>query len=99
MFAGEQSSARVALVGAFTAAPMVALAVAVPVEWGWGLSWLDVGLAVVTIGFHRYLTHGAFRADRSLGSVSTDTTQPACSLHTSIRSWPGRSGRRSTSAR
>ncbi|HTI22843.1 MAG TPA: acyl-CoA desaturase [Kutzneria sp.] len=78
IFAGEQSSGRIALVGAFTAAPMVALAVAVPVAWGWGLSWLDVGLAVffycltclgVTIGFHRYLTHGAFRANRVLRIV------------------------------
>ena len=40
--------------------PMVALVVAVPLAWGWGLSWLDVGLVVgfyflsglgVTVGF------------------------------------------------
>jgi stearoyl-CoA desaturase (delta-9 desaturase) len=43
--------------------------------WGWGLSWLDVGLAVgfyflsgfgITAGFHRYFTHRAFKADRGL---------------------------------
>nr|WP_263254074.1 acyl-CoA desaturase [Saccharopolyspora rosea] len=54
---------------------MVALAIAVPVAWGWGLSWIDVALAVffyclsglgVTIGFHRYFTHGAFKAKRAL---------------------------------
>ncbi|AHH98763.1 acyl-CoA desaturase [Kutzneria albida] len=75
MFAGEQSTARIALVVVFTAVPMLALAAAVPAAWGWGLSWLDIGLAVVfycltclgvTIGFHRYLTHGAFRANRAL---------------------------------
>jgi stearoyl-CoA desaturase (delta-9 desaturase) len=75
MFAGEQSTSRLVLVGVFTAVPMLALAVAVPAAWGWGLSWLDIGLAVffysltclgVTIGFHRYFTHGAFKADRAL---------------------------------
>jgi stearoyl-CoA desaturase (delta-9 desaturase) len=43
----------------------------VPLAWGWGLSWTDVVLTVVfyaltclgvTVGFHRYLTHGAFKA-------------------------------------
>ena len=48
---------------------------AVPVMWGWGLSWLDVGLFVafyvptllgVTVGYHRYFTHGSFKATRPL---------------------------------
>ena len=55
--------------------PFLALVAAVPLAWGWGLSWLDVGMAValyvwtmlgVTVGFHRYFTHGAFRAVRGL---------------------------------
>ena len=75
MFAGEQSTSRMVLVGVFTAVPMLALAAAVPAAWGWGLNWLDVGLAAVfysltclgvTIGFHRYFTHGAFKANRAL---------------------------------
>jgi stearoyl-CoA desaturase (delta-9 desaturase) len=75
MFAGEQSTSRMVLVGVFTAVPMLALAATVPAVWGWGLSWLDIGLAAffycltclgVTIGFHRYLTHGAFKANRML---------------------------------
>ena len=42
---------------------------------GLGLSWLDVGLAVgfyfftllgVTVGYHRYFTHGSFKAERPL---------------------------------
>ncbi len=54
---------------------MLALLAAVPLVWGWGLSWLDVGLAVgfylfsglgVTVGFHRYFTHRAFKAKRGL---------------------------------
>ncbi len=39
--------------------------------WGWGLSWLDLGLpsgfyVVSTLGYHRYFTHGAFTAARPL---------------------------------
>ena len=55
--------------------PFLALLGAVPVAWGWGLSWVDVGIAVVfyfvsgfgvTVGFHRYFTHGSFKAVRWL---------------------------------
>ena len=43
--------------------------------WGTGLSWIDVTLGVVfyaisghgiTVGFHRYFTHGSFKANRPL---------------------------------
>jgi stearoyl-CoA desaturase (delta-9 desaturase) len=59
----------------FTIGPMMALAAAVPLAWGWGLSWLDVGLFIgfyllsalgVTVGYHRYFTHRAFTANRGL---------------------------------
>nr|WP_242625378.1 acyl-CoA desaturase [Krasilnikovia cinnamomea] len=55
--------------------PFAALVVAVPLAWGWGVSWTDVAIAAtayivtgfgVTIGFHRYLTHGAFKTSRWL---------------------------------
>ena len=45
------------------------------VLWGTGLSWVDITLAVVfyaisghgiTVGFHRYFTHGSFKANRPL---------------------------------
>lgn len=59
----------------FIGVPFVALIAAVPLLWGWGVSWLDLGLMVamyfigchgITIGFHRYFTHGSFKARRPL---------------------------------
>ena len=55
--------------------PFVAVLAAVPLAWGWGLGWVDIALLVVfyyvsgmgvTIGFHRYLTHGSFKATKPL---------------------------------
>jgi stearoyl-CoA desaturase (delta-9 desaturase) len=57
------------------AAPLLAVLAAVPVAWGWGLGWHDIVIALVmyaisghgiTVGFHRYFTHGAFKAKTSL---------------------------------
>src|ERR1044071_4615054 len=59
----------------FILGPFLALLAAIPFTWGWGLGWVDVGLAVffstatclgVTVGFHRYFTHRAFKAGRPL---------------------------------
>jgi stearoyl-CoA desaturase (Delta-9 desaturase) len=70
---GKQSTGILAALWAFVIIPFVALLAAVPVAWGWGLSWLDVAIFVVlyniagfgiTVGFHRYLTHGSFKAKR-----------------------------------
>jgi stearoyl-CoA desaturase (delta-9 desaturase) len=61
--------------GAFILVPFVALVAAVPVAWGWGLGWRDLAIAFgmyvisghgVTVGFHRYFTHGSFKARRGL---------------------------------
>lgn len=66
---------RNALVKLFVVVPFLALTAAVPLAWGWGLSWLDIGLAVffyfltlagTTVGFHRYFTHRSFKACRAL---------------------------------
>jgi stearoyl-CoA desaturase (Delta-9 desaturase) len=63
------------LVGAFVAIPMVALVAAIPLAWGWGLGWHDVIIAIafyyftglgISIGFHRYFTHGSFKAKQGL---------------------------------
>jgi stearoyl-CoA desaturase (delta-9 desaturase) len=57
----------------FLVVPFLAIFGAVPLTWGWGLSWHDVVIAVVmyyvsglgvTVGFHRYLTHRSFTARR-----------------------------------
>jgi stearoyl-CoA desaturase (delta-9 desaturase) len=61
------------LIGAFVFVPMLALVAAVPLAWGWGLGWHDIVLAVVfyaisglgiSMGYHRYFTHGSFKATR-----------------------------------
>src|SRR5436190_23805472 len=63
------------LVGLFVAVPLVALAAAIPLLWGWGLGWHDVLIALafywlsglgVTVGYHRYFTHGSFKAKTGL---------------------------------
>jgi YhgE/Pip-like protein len=55
----------------FIGIPLAALLAAVPVAWGWGLSWPDacIGVAMylisshgITIGYHRLFTHRSFRA-------------------------------------
>src|SRR5450755_3967637 len=61
-----------ALVGIFVVVPTLALVAAIPVAWAWGfLGWHDVVIALVfywisglgiTVGFHRYFTHGSFKA-------------------------------------
>jgi stearoyl-CoA desaturase (delta-9 desaturase) len=59
----------------FIAVPFIALVVAVPVAWGGFLGWHDVVIALIayaitghgiTVGFHRYFTHGSFKARRGL---------------------------------
>jgi len=59
----------------FVIVPFLALFAAVPIVWGRGIGWTDVVLAVffyylsgmgVTVGYHRYFTHGSFKANRAL---------------------------------
>lgn len=59
----------------FLALPFAAILAAIPMTWGWGLTWRDAVIAIVmygvtglgvTVGFHRYLTHRAFVAKRPL---------------------------------
>ncbi|RTL62231.1 MAG: acyl-CoA desaturase [Pseudonocardiaceae bacterium] len=72
---GRRSGLEHALVLTFVAVPLLALVAAVPLAWGWGLSVVDVVIALVfyvvsglgvTVGFHRYFTHGSFKANRPL---------------------------------
>jgi stearoyl-CoA desaturase (Delta-9 desaturase) len=62
------------LIGVFVAVPFLALLAAIPLAWVWGfLNWQDIVLAAVfyevtgngvAMGFHRYFTHGSFKAKR-----------------------------------
>ena len=63
------------IIGAFVVIPLIAVAFALPVAWGGWLSWLDISLAIglwlltaggITIGYHRYFTHGSFKANRTV---------------------------------
>ena len=73
------------LVGVFVAVPLLALVAAIPLLWGWGLGWHDVIIALVfywvsglgiTVGYHRYFTHGSFKAKTGLRVGARDRRQP-----------------------
>jgi stearoyl-CoA desaturase (delta-9 desaturase) len=71
--AGASTVERI-LVVTFVGIPMLALVAAVPLAWRFGLfNWQDAVLALVfyavsglgiSMGFHRYFTHGSFKAAR-----------------------------------
>jgi stearoyl-CoA desaturase (delta-9 desaturase) len=78
--AGKQSTGILIALWSFVIVPFLALIAAVPVAWGWGLSWLDLAMATVMYvvtaigigtGYHRHLTHGSFKAKRWLRIVLT----------------------------
>jgi stearoyl-CoA desaturase (delta-9 desaturase) len=75
IFGEPASRAEIITIRAFLIIPFIALLAAVPLMWGWGVSWVDLTVAAVfytvstlgvTVGFHRYFTHGAFKAARPL---------------------------------
>ena len=75
VLSGRQTLAELITIRAFLIVPFAVLAAAIPVFWGWGVSWLDltiggaffiVSTLGVTVGYHRYFTHGSFRAKRAL---------------------------------
>jgi fatty-acid desaturase len=91
---GKEPRSQSLLVHTFVVLPMLALVTAVPLAWGWGLSWLDVGLAVgfyflsgfgVAAGFHRYFTHD-----------SPHSSGPASCASQCCTTSPGRSTRSAT---
>ncbi len=61
---------------AFVVIPFIALVAAIPIAWRYGsLTWTIVAIGAVfytvsglgiTVGFHRYFTHGSFKAKRGL---------------------------------
>jgi stearoyl-CoA desaturase (delta-9 desaturase) len=69
------SRTAVVVMWVFVVLPFIALLAAAPIGWGWGVSGTDLAILAVgystaclgvTVGFHRYLTHGAFKAKRGL---------------------------------
>ncbi|HEY0168794.1 MAG TPA: acyl-CoA desaturase [Jatrophihabitans sp.] len=75
MISGHKSLLEQILLYVFVVVPFLALLAAVPLAWGWGIGWTELSLAVgfyvvsalgITVGFHRYFTHGAFKANRGL---------------------------------
>jgi stearoyl-CoA desaturase (delta-9 desaturase) len=72
---GPQPRGILVALYAFVILPFLAVLVAVPVAWGGWLSWTDIAIGTVfyvvsglgiTVGFHRYFTHGSFKAKRWL---------------------------------
>ncbi|SDI88147.1 stearoyl-CoA desaturase (delta-9 desaturase) [Actinokineospora alba] len=75
IFGEPASRTEIITIRAFLIIPFIALLAAIPLMWGWGVSWVDLTVAAVfytvstlgvTVGFHRYFTHGAFKAARPL---------------------------------
>jgi stearoyl-CoA desaturase (delta-9 desaturase) len=73
LFGPERGLVAHVMVYLFVIVPVLAIIATVPVVWGWGLDWVNVIMAAawytitclgVTVGFHRYFTHGAFKAKR-----------------------------------
>jgi stearoyl-CoA desaturase (delta-9 desaturase) len=75
VLSGRQTRGELLTIRAFLLIPFAVLASAIPVFWGWGVSWLDLAIGAgfytvstlgITVGYHRYFTHGAFKARRTL---------------------------------
>jgi stearoyl-CoA desaturase (delta-9 desaturase) len=70
-----QTVAAAAAMWITVVAPLLALMIAIPVAWGWGLSTLDLAMSItcylitgfaIAIGYHRCFTHRSFKARRGL---------------------------------
>ena len=75
VFEGTKRPGEQFMLYTFIIVPFLAFVAAIPVAWGWGMSWTDVILLNVfywvsgwgiTVGFHRLFTHNSFKANRPL---------------------------------
>jgi stearoyl-CoA desaturase (delta-9 desaturase) len=73
LLGGKRPLSAHVVVYIFVIVPFAALGAAIPWAWGWGMSWMDAIMAAawytitllgITVGFHRYFTHGSFKAQR-----------------------------------
>src|SRR5690349_6561280 len=78
VFEGKKRPGEQFMLYVLVIVPFLAFLAALPVAWGWGMGWLDLGLMIgfycvaiggVTVGFHRLFTHGSFKANRPLRDV------------------------------
>jgi stearoyl-CoA desaturase (delta-9 desaturase) len=79
---GRKNNIEIAFLWVFVAAPWVAFAAGIWLTWNTSIAfnWTQLGIflfffyltgAGITVGFHRYLTHGSFKAKRWLRIVLT----------------------------
>lgn len=70
-----QSQGMKTAIGLFIIIPLIAVVAAIPVAWGGFLGWSDVIIALVfyvitgagiTLGYHRFFTHGSFKTNRTV---------------------------------
>ena len=76
MIGSTKGSLEQVMLYIFVIVPFAAVLAALPLAWGWGLiGWTDIALFAVfyvisglgiTVGYHRYFTHAAFKAVRPL---------------------------------
>jgi stearoyl-CoA desaturase (delta-9 desaturase) len=61
------------LLAIFIIVPLLAVIVAIPIAWGGFVGWSDLFIVLlfwaitaggITVGFHRYFTHGSFKTNR-----------------------------------
>ncbi|CAB4964069.1 MAG: acyl-CoA desaturase [Actinobacteria bacterium] len=69
------SGALRTIIALFVIIPPLAVVAAIPVAWGGFVGWTDIALVLgfwaltalgITIGFHRFFTHGSFKAPRAI---------------------------------
>jgi stearoyl-CoA desaturase (Delta-9 desaturase) len=75
VFEGRKRRGEQFALYAVVTVPLLAFLAAIPVAWGWGMGWTDLGLFLgfyivsglgITVGYHRLFTHGSFKANRPL---------------------------------
>ena len=73
VFEGTKKRGEQFALYSFVIVPFLAFLAAVPVAWGWGLGWTDLGLLLafyivsglgITVGYHRLFTHRSFETHR-----------------------------------